>query len=321
MSYTQILSVVTVVDARAARPIERIAALGAALAELGAPHQLILVVDDPRAAPLAELRALTARQPDLQLLLLRHPVDHQTALIAGVENAIGDWVALLDLATDEPAVIGDMFRAVQRDGTEVALGHAAAVARAPLDAVASGLFHRAFGALHGFRLDAEAPSARLLSRAVVNQVLQHDAPLVALETLTASSGIRRSSVPLARVAAAPRPLAERVRSRWRALIGMGAAPLRIANLLCGLGALLAFAYSVYVVITYLVRDDVVPGWTTVSLMLSAMFMMLSLVLWLLGEYMVLLLDPGARRPRYEIAEELNSEVQTRRQRLNVESEG
>lgn len=61
------------------------------------------------------------------------------------------------------------------------------------------------------------------------------------------------------------------------------------------------------------------GDSPVSLMLSGMFLTLSLVLWLLSEYMIMLLDSGARRPRYEIAEEFSSNVQGYKTRLNVES--
>lgn len=321
MSHTQILSVVAVVDDRQAFATDRLVALCSALGRLAVPYQVVVVANSARRELAAALRELTTRQEDLQVLVLKHPVDYHTALLAGFENAIGDWVATLDLCRDDAAVVPAMFESALRDGTEVVLGHdAGAGRRSPLDALLATLFHRSFQALHGFRLSDEAPSARLLSRSVVNLVLQHDSPLVAFETLTAAGGFRKASVPLRRVTGPMLALGERVRIRWRTLIGMNAVPLRLANLLCGLGASLAFVYSIYVVLTYLLRDDVVPGWTTVSLILSAMFMMLSLVLWLLSEYMILLLDAGARRPRYEIADEFASEVQTRRRRLNVETE-
>ena len=321
MSHTQILSVVAVVDDRQALAADRLVALCQALGALDVPFQVVVVANTARREVAAALRELTARQEDLQVLVLKHPVDYHTALLAGFEVAIGDWIATLDLVRDDGAVVPAMFQVALRDGSEVVLGHdPVAARRSPLDALLAALFHRSFRALHGFRLSDEAPSARLMSRSVVNQMLQHDSPLVAFETLTAAGGFRKSSVELRRLAGPMLPLGERVRVRWRTLIGMNAVPLRLANLLCGLGASLAFAYSIYVVLVYLIRDDVVPGWTTVSLILSAMFMMLSLVLWLLSEYMIMLLDVGSRRPRYEIAEEFASEVQTRRRRLNVETE-
>jgi hypothetical protein len=155
---------------------------------------------------------------------------------------------------------------------------------------------------------------------VVNDVLQHDSPLIALETLTATAGYTRTRVSAAQRQAVRISVAERARSRWRTLIGINAAPLRIVNLICGVGALGALSYSLYVVVIYVVKADVVPGWTTLSLILSAMFLTMSLVLGVLSEYLILLLDPAARRGRYEIVEELSSGVQPRNKLLNVETQ-
>jgi len=81
-----------------------------------------------------------------------------------------------------------------------------------------------------------------------------------------------------------------------------------------------FFNSAYVVTVFLVKPDVMPGWTTLSLLLSAMFLTMSVVLGMLSEYLIHALDPAARRGRYEICEELTSGVQPRDQRLNVEVE-
>jgi hypothetical protein len=169
-------------------------------------------------------------------------------------------------------------------------------------------------------LSYESPSARLLSRAVVNELAQQDSPLIAFETLLASSGYRKAVITACHRGGTRPSVTERARTRWRTFIGVGAAPLRLTNLLCGAGALMALVYSVYVVLVYFFKKDVVPGWTTLSIIISMMFLMLSLVLWMLSEYMLILLDAGARRARYEVAEEFASVLQPRRQLLNVETE-
>jgi polyisoprenyl-phosphate glycosyltransferase len=322
LAHTSIVSIVAVIDARTREVGELLRALHAAAISLDSPFELVLVANGCSPAVLREVREQAATLSDLQTYVLKVPVDHATALVCGLENAIGDWIATLDLVADDPAIVGRMVDVALADGIEVALGvpDAATAARGVADALLATIFHRAFRALHGYSLAKEAPSARLLSRTVVNDVLQHDFPLVALETLPATGGYRKATVALTRRAGLALPLAERVRLRWRTLIGLNAAPLRIANAVCAAGAGVALLYSGYVVVVYLVKDSVVPGWTTVSLMLSGMFFMLSIVLWLLGEYLVLVLDAGARRARYEIAEEFASNVQTRRARLNVETE-
>src|SRR5690606_492601 len=287
---------------------------------LRASAEIIVVLNDQRAETVQQIRSLATRLPNVQAYVLKYRVDFETAVMAGMENAIGDWIATIDLATDDPRLLGELFERGLRDGTDVAL----AISRPKrsgsgvLDRLLSSAFHRVFRTLHGFTLAEEAPSTRLLARSVTNSLLQHDSPLIALQTLTAAGGYRKTTMTVSPGTGRRLPIHQRVRSRWRTLIGINAVPLRLANLFCALGALAAVLYSVYVIVVYLFKDDVMPGWTTVSLLLSAMFFLFSIVLWLLSEYMVMLLDDGARRPQYEIAEEFCSTVQTHRDQLNVE---
>jgi len=321
MAATQILSIACVVDGRQADPVQQVRELHEHASAVSMPFELVVIVNGPLPQWNAAFRTLTRTLDSLQLYFVKRRVDYPTAVLAGLENAIGDWVATLDLASDDPRVIQDLVISAQRERCEVAVAAPAGPHhRAFGEALLSSCFHLAFRKLHGYNLALESPTARLMSRAVVNDVLQHDSPLIALETLAATGGYARASVRTVRRSALALPIAERFRVRWRTLIGINAAPLRLANLICGVGACAALAYSVYVVLVYLIKSNVVPGWTTVSLILSAMFLTMSLVLGMLSEYLILLLDAGARRGRYEIVEELASTVQPRSRLLNVETQ-
>lgn len=317
---TRILSVVCVLASPVEALLPALIELHAELAKLAVPTEIVAVLNTDDDNSISLLRNIIGRCERLQVYVMKRRVDHATAQMAGIENAIGDWVATLDLETDDLTIIQRLLDATLTQRADIGLGMPQGSKRPFLDAVVSSLFHRIFRSLHGFNLAEEAPTARLLSRTVLNHVLRHDSPLVALETLPAKGGYRKCTVPTQLRRTAHRKLAERVRMRWRTLIGINAVPLRLANLVCGIAAIGAWMYSGYVIVIYLAKRDVVPGWTTVSLMLSSMFMMLALVLWLLSEYMILLLDPAARRPRYEIADEFGGRLRPRDDKLNVDVE-
>ena len=319
-SRAQILSVVCVLNGRHAEGPNELLEVHRELLAFDMPTELVAVLNGCDSQVVALLRDLTAKHDGIQAYVLKYHVDYATALVAGIENAIGDWVAMIDIGADDPAVIRSLFDCALTRGSEVVLGIPKAGPRPILRSIGSSLFHRTFEAIHGFNLMREAPSARLLSRTAVNAILRHDSPLVALETLTAEGGYQRSEVTSPQRNPVDRSFSERVRVRWRTLIGINALPLRLANLLCGVAAFGAFLYSILVVAVYLLKRDVMPGWTTVSLMLSLMFLMLALVLWLLSEYMLMLLDPTARRPKYEISEEFGGGIRRGGGLLNVETE-
>ncbi|MHB8814117.1 MAG: glycosyltransferase [Steroidobacteraceae bacterium] len=321
MAGTQILSIICVLDGRQLEPVPVLREVHRFAAAMSLPFELVIVVNGPTPQVGEEVRSLAHTLDSLQLYFMKRRVDYPTALLAGLENAIGDWVATLDPACDDPAVLRELVQSALRQHCEVAVAvPMGRLRRGPVEAVLSSAFHLVFRRLHGFSLALESPTARLLSRAVANDVLQHDSPLIALETLTAGGGYTRIAVPTVQRSPTRLPVAERLRVRWRTLLGINAAPLRIANLICAGGALAALAYSIYVIAIYIFKSDVRPGWTTVSLILSAMFLTFSLVLGMLSEYLIMLLDVGARRGRYEIAEELASTVQPRSKLLNVETQ-
>ncbi len=284
------------------------------------PAELIVVINDDSQDALSSLRLLAEQYDCLQIYMLKRPVDQVTAILAGMENAIGDWVVSIDPESDDPTVIRRLLEPALRDNVDAVVGVPEHSSGPLFGTLLSSLFHRCFRAMNGFDLSSESASVRLLSRAMVNSLLNDKSPVVAFEILTARGKCRKCVIPCIRRRVTLRPLRERVIRRWRTLIGTNAAPLRLANLLSGIAAVCAVLYSLYVLVIYLLKKDVVPGWTTLSLMISGMFLMVALVLWLLSEYLVMLLDPRARQPQYEICDEFGGRMRRSDDVLNVETQ-
>ena len=317
---TQILSVVCVASSGDSRFLNVLAEVHREMETLAVPAELVVVLNGDSRDSTSALRLLADRCRCMQIYVLRRRVDYVTALLAGIENAIGDWVATIDAEVDDPAVIPRLRELACRENAEVVFGVAGNENEPLFSALFSKLFHWCFRTLNGFDLCSESSSVRLLSRATVNSLLNDKSPLVAFETLSGRGGYRQCLIPTIKRGAIPRPVGERVARRWRTLIGVNAAPLRLANLLSGFGAVCALSYSFYVLVVYLIKKDVIPGWTTLSFMMSGMFLSLTVVLWLLSEYMLIALDPTARRPHYEISDEFGGRPRSTGDDLNVETE-
>lgn len=327
MEHACIVSVVTVVGRGCGVPddslVEALQALHLASTSLGSDFELVVVNNGAPVSSLAALRTFTSKRINTHVYTLQQPVDYVVARLAGLENALGDWIAFVELGIDPPEMLGTLLQAAF-DGHDVvfARNETKAEEHSIGERLLSPLYHRLFGFFHGFDLQHEAPAFRLISRTVANAVAQNDFPLVALDLIPAQGGYRtqmlehRYDRPTNRDA----PLPEKVRERWRAIIGISGTPLRFANLICAFGAFANLVYSAYVIFIYLFKSDVAPGWTTLSLQVSGMFFLISLVLWLLSEYLLLMFDHAARRNVYRIAGEFSSNIQTRHARLNVEVE-
>ncbi len=92
----------------------------------------------------------------------------------------------------------------------------------------------------------------------------------------------------------------------RLLVSTTRAPMRMVNALSLFGAVANLAYSVYVVIIWLFKPDVAPGWVSLSLQQSGMFFLISLVLLVLGEYILAMASASNDGPLYHVAQEFTT---------------
>jgi hypothetical protein len=102
------------------------------------------------------------------------------------------------------------------------------------------------------------------------------------------------------------------------LISSTRAPMRMVTALSLFGAVMNLMYCAYVVGIALFKTDVAAGWTSLSLQQSGMFFLISLVLLVLGEYILNMASFSNDGPLYYIGQEFTSCRMTRLERLNVE---
>ena len=161
---------------------------------------------------------------------------------------------------------------------------------------------------------------RLLSRRVVNFVMQHGSARVMLRALPSVSGYPKTTVELP-----GDPPRQKRRRRLRAdvhralgmLLSATTAPARMISAIALLAGLLNVVYALYVVAILIFKEDVAPGWATLSLQVSGMFFLFSMVLALLAEYIIRIFEGALQRPAYTISREVSSPTLTREQLLSV----
>jgi len=104
----------------------------------------------------------------------------------------------------------------------------------------------------------------------------------------------------------------------RLLVSTTRAPMRLVTSLSLFGAIANLVYSVYVVAVGFLKTDVAPGWISLSLQQSGMFFLISLVLLVLGEYILHMVSLSNEGPLYHVGQEFTSARMTRREKLNIE---
>jgi len=292
------------------------------LDELVSDYEIIIVDNASNDDSLLRLKALTGTEglPNLQVYALTKEVDDDTASWVGLENALGDFVAVLDPLNDDVNFLRDMLdEAVS--GADVVFAHnKQKPAQSFAYRAAYLLFNMLYQWFSGIHLATEAPHYRVLSKCVVNFILQHPQPAITYRHLPATGGFSRVNLSYSARPKLSRTkrLGESVDRGMRLLVSTTRAPMRLVTSLSLFGAVANLVYSAYVVAVAFLKVDVAPGWISLSLQQSGMFFLISLVLLVLGEYILNMVSLQNEGPLYHVGQEFTSARMTRREKLNVE---
>lgn len=316
------LSVVFVVHNQSDHIEKILSDAATSISSLVSDYELIIVDNASGDDSVSTLKKLTGEngQPNLQVYALTKEVDSDTASWVGLENALGDFVAVIDPLADDIVFLPEMLdKAVS--GADVVFANneqksGQSLAYRGAYVVFNGLYKR----FNGIHLAEEAPQYRVLSKRVVNFILQHPQPAMTYRHLPATGGFARANL---KYSVTPKilhtkRLGESIDRGMRLLVSTTRAPMRLVTSLSLFGAVANLVYSIYVVAIGFLKTDVAPGWISLSLQQSGMFFLISLVLLVLGEYILHMVSLSNEGPLYHVGQEFTSARMTRREKLNIE---
>jgi glycosyltransferase involved in cell wall biosynthesis len=292
------------------------------IASIVSDYELIVVDNASSDDSISLLKRLTDESgfANLQIYALTKEVDLDTASWVGLESALGDFVAVIDPLADDIGYLPTMLEKAVSGADVVFVCNTERLMQSMLYRFAYRLFHSAYSWFNNIHLAKEAPQYRMLSKKVINFILQHPKPAMSYRHLPATGGFARAYLSYS---ATPKPqprkrLGDSVDRGVRMLVSSTRAPMRLVTALSLFGAVVNLLYCGYVVAIAVLKADVAPGWVSLSLQESGMFFLTSLVLLVLGEYILNMASFSNEGPLYHIGQEFTSARMTRLEKLNIE---
>ena len=256
---------------------------------------------------------------NLQVYALTKEIDLDAATWLGMENALGDYVIAFDPDIDDLSILGKMIdKAVS--GSDIVFATNLIKPRRTLGyRMAEAFFNFMYRQFNGIDLDKEAPKYRVLSKRVINFIAKHKQPILIYRCLP-TAGFRKSYLEYENTQhkIQAKHLGAGIEKGIRLMISTTHAPMRLVMLLSLFGAIVNVIYSLYVVLVNLLVENVAPGWTSLSLQIAGMFFLISLVLLVLGEYVLNVVSFLDSKPYYHISREFTSVKMQRLERPNIE---
>jgi len=272
-------------------------------------YELIFVNDGSADQTQLILTQLQLSDPHVRVLLLSRNFGHQIAVTAGLEEAAGDAVVIIDAdLQDPPEVIPEMVR-LWREGNDVVYGiRLEREGESKFKLWTAKVFYRLINRLSETKMPLDAGDFRLIDRKVVGVINKMPERARFLRGMVSWAGFRQTSVTYDR---APRhagdskyPLKKMIHFAMDGIISFSLVPLKLAIWTGFLAIWIAVAGIIVAIIDRLLDKHLTRGWA--SLFVAVLFMAgVQLVsLGIIGEYLGRIYTEVKRRPLYVVQERL-----------------
>ena len=273
----------------------------------GIDHEIVLVDDGSADDTWVVIQTLKRDYPSIRGIRFTRNFGHQAALAAGLREARGSAVIMMDAdGQHPPSALGEFVR-LWTEGHRIVQG----VRRSDgtegfFKRVSSGLFYRVWSILSGVPIVRGTADFRLLDRRVLETVLASNGSLIFLRGLLPWLGYETAYVPFTaarRIAGTPAYTWVRMlRFSADALTSFSVIPLKLAMGLGLVMSIVSFLYLGYILFMVAFSDRVVSGWASTAGLVALVGGIQLFTIGVLGEYIGRIFLRATDRPAFVVAE-------------------
>ena len=271
----------------------------------------LIAVNDGSSDYSIDLLAEWAREDRrVKVVSLARNFGHQAAATAGLDQAQGDAIVLMDAdLQDPPEIILEMI-AKYRDGYDVVYGRRISrQGESVFKRATAWTFYRLMRKLVYPDLPADAGDFRLLSRRCLEALNAMRETHRFLRGMVAWVGFPQTAVEYerrARVAGSTKyPLSKMLRLAWTAAISFSPVPLRLSFLLGVVIFFIGFTQGINAILDKIFGYYTVPGWASLMVVLCLVGGAILVSIGVLGEYVGRIFEEIKSRPLYIVAQTMN----------------
>ena len=273
-----------------------------------ADFEFVFIDDGSEDNTLPTLRRLAAADRRVRFVSFSRNFGKEAGMLAGLEAATGDYVALMDAdLQDPPALLPELYKAVTEEGYDcAAIRRTTREDEPPIRSFCARMFYKIINKISDADIVDGARDYRLMRRSMVDAILSLREYNRFSKGIFGWVGFKTKWVPYVNV---ERVAGETKWSFWKlfrysleGIVAFSTVPLALASVLGVLVCLAAFVFVVVVLVKTLAFGDPVGGWPSMMCVILFLGGVQLLCIGILGQYLSKTYLETKRRPVYLVRE-------------------
>jgi dolichol-phosphate mannosyltransferase len=272
--------------------------------------EIIFIDDGSQDSSYRQLIELAQHDSTLKVIKFSRNFGHQIAISAGMENAKGDAVVIIDADLQDPPEVIHQFIAKWKEGFDVVFGvRITREGESRLKLWTAAMFYRILRFIAQIDIPVDTGDFRLMSRRALKHVIALPERDRFVRGLVSWIGFKQCGVSYSRekrnAGETKYPYRKMLRFALDGITSFSNLPLKLASFLGYLTSFLAFLYACGVFIQK-AMGYTVQGWATIMVGLLFLGGVQLVCLGIIGEYIGRIFNETKNRPLYIIEEVFES---------------
>lgn len=276
--------------------------LAAALLQIGCSYEIVFVNDGSRDETPRLIDELQQLDPHLTVIHLSRNFGHQPAVTAGLNNARGRAVLVMDGDLQDPPEVIQQFVARWRDGCDVVYAVRRRRKEGLLKRLGYFVFYRLLKTISDLEIPLDSGDFCLMDRRVVEALKKLPERARFVRGLRTFVGFRQVGLEYdrdARAAGTPKySFSALIRLAIDGLVSFSSYPLRLVTHFGAVTALFALLLFAWVVYDAFVGKSAPSGWASLCAIVLLIGSVQLICLGIVGEYVRLIFLESKGRPTY-----------------------
>lgn len=308
MSEKKLTMVVPAYNEEEALPIFYAEALRVEKELPGVEIEYLFIDDGSSDGTLEVLRDLHKKDARVRYVSFSRNFGKEAAIYAGLQNATGDYVAILDAdLQDPPSLLPEMLQAIEEEGYDcVGSRRVTRKGEPPIRSFFARMFYHIMKKISNADIVDGARDFQLMNRKVVKAILSMGEYNRFSKGIFGWVGFRKKWLEYENI---ERSAGETKWSFWKlflyaldGIVAFSTAPLVIASVMGMVFCLVAFVAIIFIIVRTLIFGDPTSGWPSMVCIIIFIAGIQLLCMGILGQYMAKTYLETKKRPLYLVEE-------------------